>query len=159
THAVIYELEEMESCLDIGEGMMRTYALTQDSRDLTDAQGSLSTISDHLTVAKAMTKEDADAQAGLARLETIANERIALADSLRKARDAGQLPELQNILRNDSGSARPAEFRREIERLRNHQFELLSERDRDSYRQAHATRWIIGLGVGTNLLLFIGVAW
>jgi PAS domain S-box-containing protein len=159
THGLIYELDGMRSSLDRGEGMMRSYALSGDPRDLAEAQGALAAITEHAGVAEALLREDPAAVQAFARLNEIAEERIALAESLRAARQAGREADLAAPLQNDPGLARLAEFRRGVDQLRDRQFELLSERDRESFRQAHATRWIVGIGVGLNLVLLLGVAW
>lgn len=159
THGLIYELDGMRSSLERGEGMMRTYALSQDPRDLAEAQDAMAAIAEHAGLAEAMLRDDAEANAVLARLVAIAGERQAFAESLRAARQASREQELATLLRNDSGLPRLAEFRRGVDQLRDRQFELLSDRDRESYRRAHATRWIVGLSVGINLLLLAGVAW
>lgn len=159
THSLISELDGMLTALRSGEGLMRTYAVTEDPRDFADARGELANVQDHLALARALARaEGDDASATFNRLEAIADARIQFADALHQAREAGQTDKVRELLKADSGSTAPGDFRREIERLRARQFDLLSDRDRDSYRQAHETRWIVGLGAGVNLLLFVLVA-
>lgn len=158
THAFIYELDGMMNQLQLGEGMMRTYALTGEPRDFTEARAALATVLDHLAVAKAFAGDEEGARESFERLERIARERAALADALFQARADGRTEEVRALLQRDSGSTALGDFRREVERRRNRQFELLSTRDRESYRQAHATRWVVGVGAVLNILLFGAVA-
>lgn len=158
THSLISELDGMLSSLRSGEGLMRTYAVTGDPRDFAAARGELANVQDHLALARALARAEGEDAAAYTRLETIADARVQFAESLHDAREAGQADKVRQLLQTDSGSTAPADFGREIERLRTRQFDLLSERDRDSYRQAHETRWIVGVGAGVNLLLFVVVA-
>ncbi len=159
THAAIYELDAMLSNLQAGEGMMRTFALTGEVRDFTECRSDYFAVLEHHAVAQALTRDNADMQSSLAQLEATVQARIALADSIKEFMDAGKSDEVKSVLRRDAGAMAVAGFELVINRLRNRQFELLSERDRESYQRAHTTRFVVGLGVATNLLLFGAVAW
>lgn len=159
THATIYEFDGMMSEMQAGEGMLRTYALTGDARDFTECKSAYYAVLEHHSLAQALTRNDADIQAALGQMETTVEERLALADSLKKLVDARQTDEVKKALQADAGGTATAEFKRSITKLRNRQFELLTERDRESYERAHTTRFVVGLGVVTNLLLFAAVAW
>lgn len=159
THATIYELDGMVSELQSGDGMMRSYALTGDTRDLAECRSAFARLIEHLAVARALTHDNPAIQASLTQLETAAQDRIRLADSIRGLRDTGRAEEMKALLQREAGTPAAGEFQRQVTRLRNRQFELLTERDRESYRQAQTTRWIVGLGVASNLLLFAGAAW
>lgn len=159
THATIYELDGMMSEMQAGEGMLRTYALTGDARDFNECRSAYFAVLEHHSLAQALTRDKADVQAALAQMEATVEARLALADSLRTLVDARRTDEVRKTLQADAGAAATAEFKRTITRLRNRQFELLTERDRESYERAQTTRFVVGLGVVTNLLLFGAVAW
>ncbi len=159
THATIYELDGMMSELQAGEGMMRTYALTGEVRDFTDCRSSYFAVLEHHAVAQALTRDNPAVQSSLAELEATVKARIALAASIKEDLEAGRGEKVKEALRRDAGTVTVAGFQQIINRLRNRQFELLSERDRESYERAHTTRLVVGLGVATNLLLFGTVAW
>lgn len=159
THGLIYELDGMAGGLRAGEGRLRTFALTGDADDLAAARADLGAVLDHLAVARAVLKDEPGAATTFEGLERIARQRLELADAIEAARAGAPSAELAALLRRDAADASTAEFLREVERLRTRQFELLSDRDRDSYRQAHDTRWIVGAGAAANFLLAIGVAW
>lgn len=159
THATIYELDGMMSELQAGEGMMRTFALTGDVRDFTECRGSYFAVLEHHALALALTRDDQALQSSLVPLEATVKARIALAASIKELLEAGRVEEVRTELRRDAGTTAVAGFHQTINRLRNRQFELLSERDRESYQSAQTTRLVVGLGVATNLLLFGAVAW
>lgn len=157
THSLIFELDGMIAGLQSGEGLMRSYVFTADPRDFSEAYGALTGVQDHLTLAKALGASDPTLVQTLTKLEGIAAARVAFADSLRQAKEQGGTERLKQALEADAGSTQSIEFRREVTRLRDRQFELLGERDRASYRQAQETRWVVGLGAGVNFLVFVAV--
>lgn len=159
THAAIYELDGMLSELQAGEGMMRTFALTGDLRDFTESRSSYFAVLQHHAVAQALARDNPGMQRGLAELEPAVKARIALAVSIKELLEAGRAEEVKSTLRRDAVSTTVAGFQQTINRLRNEQFELLSERDRESYESAQTTRFVVGLGVATNLILFGVAAW
>jgi PAS domain S-box-containing protein len=159
THATIYELDGMLSELQAGEGMMRTFALTGDVRDFTDCRSSYFAVLEHHALAVALTRDNPGLQSNLADLEATVRSRIVLAASIKDLLEAGRGEQVKTTLRRDAGTAAVFGFQQTINRIRNRQFELLSERDRESVQRGHATRFVVGLGVITNLLLFCAVAW
>lgn len=159
THATIYELDGMMSELQAGEGMMRTFALTGDVRDFTECRSSYFAVLQHHAVAQALARDNPGMQSSLAELEAAVKARIALAGSIKELLEAGRSEEVKSTLRRDAETTTVARFQQTIHRLRNEQFELLSERDRESYESAQTTRFVVGLGVATNLILFGVAAW
>jgi len=159
THATIYELDGMMSEFQAGEGMLRTFALTGEVRDFTECRSAYFEVLAHHAVAQSLTRDNPEIQSSLAQLEAAVQARVELADSLKKLHDAGRSEDVRSVLRRDAGTMALAGFQRLINPLRNRQFELLSDRDRDSFRQAQNTRFVILLGVATNLLLFGGATW
>ncbi len=159
THATIYELDGMMSELQAGEGMMRTFALTGDVRDFTECRASYFAVLEHQALALALTRDNQTMQSSLAVLEATVKARIALASSIKELLEAGRVQEVKSELRRDAGTTAVAGFHQTINRLRNRQFELLGERDREAYQSAQTTRLVVGLGVATNLLLFGTAAW
>ena len=159
THATIYELDGMMSELQAGEGMMRTFALTGDVRDFAECRSNYFAVLQHHAVALALAGDNPALQSGLAELEAAVQARIALAASLKELLEGGRGEQVKSTLRRDAETTTVAGFQQTINRLRNGQFELLSERDRESYERAQTTRFVVGLGVITNLLLFGVVAW
>lgn len=157
THGLIFELDGMLTGLQSGDGLLRSYVFTGDGRDYAAAYDAFASAEDHLGLAQALSASDADAQKTLTALAEIPRARLTFAESLRQAKEQGPPERLRELLAADAAFTGSAEFKREILRLRDRQFELLGERDRASYRQAHETRLIVGLGAGVNLLLFVAV--
>lgn len=159
TYATIYELENTLSSVYAGDGAIRTYAVTGDSRDLADAREAFANMSDHLQTAKALLRDNPDATERLARIEELATRREALARKLWTAKNARQEGEIKQLLQTDDGTTDLAEIRRGLGKLRGEQMELIGARDHQSYLQMQTTRWVVGAGVVIDLILFAAVAW
>lgn len=159
THGLLAELDGMKANLQAGEGMMRTFVLTEDPRDFAESRGAFASLMENLAVARAMARSESATGEVFDRLEQIAQQRQALVDTLWRARERGANDEVRAMLRADSGATAPGDFRREVDRLRERQLELLGERDRESFRLTQQTRWIVGGGIAVNFVLFLAVAW
>jgi len=159
THEIILEVDGVLSTLRAGEGAMRTYLLTGDRRDLAAAREAFAVTTEHVEIAKALTRSDENAHAQVLRLEDLANRRIEWSERLAELREGDDAAAVQEALRTDAGVDALGEIRRAVERLREEQMALLAGRDRESYLQAQKTRWIVGTGVGLNFLLFAAVTW
>jgi PAS domain S-box-containing protein len=89
----------------------------------------------------------------------MALEREALATALFAARRNEQPEKIRALLAGDAGSTVLTSVKLGLEKLRDAQFALLTERDHQSYLQAQSTRWVVGLGSALNFLLFGLVGW
>lgn len=158
-NAVIYEAEGTFSSLQAAEGALRTYLLTGDVRDRTSSSEAYALLDEHLETLKALTRNEAAAQAHVERIESLLRARIGFAERVETARAASQTASVQALLGEDAGSTAVGEISREIERLVALQATLLTERDRQAFLQASTTRWVVGTGVSVNLVLFGVVAW
>jgi PAS domain S-box len=159
THEVIAEVNSVLSTVRAGEGALRSYVLTGDRRDLAAAREAFATMTEHVEIAKALTRSDSGANAQVSRLEELVNQRSELAERVAAARDAGEMEQVRAMLAEDAGVDAIGEIRRGVERLREEQMALLAARDRESYLQAQKTRWIVGSGVAMNFVLFAAVSW
>ncbi len=159
TYATIYEFENIASGLRQGDGLMRTYALTGDPRDLASCRASFALLEENMDTARALTRGDEATYQTLLRLITRVQERAALARTVWTARSANQSDKVQTLLAADAGSDTIAAIERGLEKLRDAQYEKLSERERVAYIQMQTTRWVIGLGIALNFLLLTAVGW
>ena len=159
THATIYQLENALSALRQADGLMRTHALTGDAADRRACREAFSRLHQHLDTVTALMRDDAAAQSALRQIRAQVEAREALAASLETARLAQRTAQVQSLLATDGGSTALAAIERSVGTLRDGQFTLLSERDHQSYLQAQSTRWVVGLGIGVNLLLLAIVGW
>lgn len=159
THATIYQLENVLSTLRQADSLMRTYALTGDAADRRASREAFSRMHQHFDTVTALTRDDAAAQTTLRQLRAQAEAREAFAESIETARAANRATQVQSLLATDAGGAAVAAIERGVATLRDAQFALLSERDHESYLQAQSTRWVVGLGIGVNLLLLAIVGW
>jgi len=155
THALINELEGIAAATQSAEGSLRIYALTRDPRDLAAGRRSQVRLADHLEVAGALARDQAETARQVARLATLAESRSAF------ARELGSAPpeSLATLFAVDAANTAVEELLRLVERLVTEQMNLLALRDQESFLQAQATRWTIGLGVAINFLLLAAGAW
>ncbi|MES1167243.1 MAG: CHASE3 domain-containing protein, partial [Pseudomonadota bacterium] len=159
THATIYELDRIVGSVVTGDGAARTFLWTGDHRELVVARGEFSELDDHLAAAKALTRDDAAVAAQVAALATLAEQQAAATLALVAAQSGKSRAEWETLLKSDPGGETLREIKRQAAKIRAGQFELLDQRDRAAYRQAHTTRWVVGTGVALDLLLLFAVAW
>ena len=159
SYATIYEFEHISTRLEQADGLMRTFALTGDPRDLTASREVFVRLGEHFENAKALTRDDPPTHQALLRIETQAQERETLAQAVWAARTANQPEKLPALFAADAGSASLVNLVRGLEKLRDAQFAQLSERDHVSYLQAQMTRWVVGVGIALNCLLLAGSGW
>lgn len=155
THALINELEGTAAAVQSAEGTLRLYGLTRDSHDLAATRRSHVRLSDHLEVAGALSRDSSVTNETVARLTSLASQRIAFAREIANA-PAEALPAL---LAADAAGNTVQEMLRMIERLVTEQMGLLAERDREAYLQAQTTQWTVWSGVVINFLLLLAGAW
>jgi CHASE3 domain sensor protein len=159
TYATIDEFDSVVSRLRQGEGLIRTYALTGEARDLAAGRAAFARLDQHLENATALTRSDPGPRQALQRLAEQIQAREALAESVSAARGAGQTEKVKALLATDAGSDATAAIERGFGQLREAQFELLSARDHDAYLQAQTTRWVVGTGIALNFFLLVGIGW
>ena len=155
THALINELEGAAAAAQSAEGTLRLYGLTRDPHDLAATRRSHVRLSDHLEVAGALSRDTAATQETVARLTTLATQRLAFAREVLGT-PAETLP---TLLAADAADTAVQEMLRLVERLVTEQMSLLAARDQEAYLQAQTTRWTIGTGVAINFLLLLAGAW
>jgi PAS domain-containing protein len=142
-----------------GDGAARTYVLTGDARELAAARGEFSEMSDHLESLKALVRDDEKVRAQVEEFGKFAESHAEAALKIAAARQDKAPAEIEAMLQADQSLGAIQEARRLAARIRAGQFELLDQRDQAAYRQAHATRWIVGSCVVLNILLLAVVAW
>ncbi len=159
THAVITELSDLRSAFQASDAALRTLAMTGNEQDEAACRDALSRLSEHLEVAKALTRSEAGPAAQVARLEGLAAARTTLTRDVLAAHKAGQAGSVRSLLAADTGAGVVAEVRRLVEKLRLEQMALLAERDGVAYRQAQTTRWTVWTGVALNFVLLGFTIW
>jgi PAS domain S-box-containing protein len=108
---------------------------------------------EHLEVAKALTKKEAGQNQRIAGLEPLLAKRIDYTRSVMKARQDGGYEGVRKKLVEDSGGESLRDIEKAIARIQDKEKGLLRDRDKVSYAQAQATRWIVYAGIGINLVL------
>lgn len=158
THALRAEAAGILSSLHAAEAALRTYLLTGDPRDQSDYRAAFSDLAEHVDVARALTRLEPGPSAQLSQLEELLARRADLARELIRVRQAGGAGELRDLLATDAGGEAVREIGRRVERFRQGQAELLSERDRAAFRQAQTTRWTVLTALALDLALLAGAA-
>lgn len=159
THAVILEAEALRSALQAGDGAMRTSAMTGDVRDQAACQEALASVTEHLEVTKALTRNEPAQSRQIRELESLVNRRIGFVRQVLAARQSGGPEAARVLLAADAGGEAMREVQRTIEKLKGDEMALLAERDTASYAQAQTTRWTVWLGVALDVVLLGGLGW
>ncbi|HWA08272.1 MAG TPA: CHASE3 domain-containing protein [Opitutaceae bacterium] len=159
THSVILELEGLRADLVFGDGALHTFVLTGDARDQAAIRAALNSVSDHVDIAKALTRGEPAQNAEVAELETLVDKQGAFMRDVLAAKQGGNADALRALLAADAGRAAIQEINQKIKKLKDEEMALLTERDTASYLQAQTTRWTVWSGVVLDVLLLGGVAW
>lgn len=159
THAVILEAEAFLSAIHAGDGAMRTSVMTGDARDQAACREALASITEHLEVTKALTRNEPAQSRQIRELESLINRRIDFIRQVLAARQSGGPDAARTLLAADAGGEAMREIQRAVERLKGDEMALLAERDTAAYAQAQTTRWTVWLGVALDVLLLGGAGW
>jgi CHASE3 domain sensor protein len=159
THSVILEIEALRATLHISDGALRTYVATDDAHDLAALHDALSNVMDHLEIIKALTRQEPGQHAQILQVESLVNQHRDLIQSVLAARQVGNAEAFRAIVAADAGNAAIQNIQRKIEKLKNEELALLTERDTASYLQAQTTQWTVWVGVVLDVLLLGGVTW
>lgn len=157
THAVILEVDAILSSVHATDSALRTYVMTNHPRDRSATQEALSSIGEHLEIAKALTRTEPALQAQLLQLAALVNQH---ADAAAKILLAAKLDHAEALrLLTVADTATVGAIGRGVNKLKSDQMALLAERDTASYLQSQTTRWTVWSGVALDVLLLAGVAW
>ncbi|HUR59306.1 MAG TPA: CHASE3 domain-containing protein [Opitutaceae bacterium] len=159
THAVILELDALRASLSAAEGGMHIYLLTANARDLAATRDALADLTSHMEIVHALTREEPGQPGSTAQLESLGTQFAVAVQTVLGARQSGDLAAARALLYEDRVGAVVREMRRTLEKLKNAELALLTERDTASYRQAERTRWTVWLGVVVDVILLGGVVW
>ena len=159
THAVILEADAVLSSVHAADGALRTFVMTGDARDRAAARESFATMGEHMEIAKALTRNEPPQHEQILRLETLVNQRAALAAPVFAAAATDRAEAIRLLTNADANGASMGEIRRTGEKLKAEEMALLAERDTASYLQAQTTRWTVWTGVALDFGLLGLVAW
>jgi CHASE3 domain sensor protein len=159
THAVILQAEAVRSSVLVGDGALHTYVLTGDPRDLRAAREALSNVGDNLEIAKALTRNEPPQNQEVLKIEASANSRAEFVQGVLAARQSGEMVAVRTMLAADAGGTAIRDLQRTIDKLRDDELSLLTERDTASFLQAQTTRWTVWAGVALDVLLLLGASW
>jgi PAS domain S-box-containing protein len=156
THAVILENEALRSDLYLSEGSAHTFVVTGDAADRRAAVEALSDVSEHLDIMSALTRNEPAQKDQVAHILSLVDSRDEFIRSLLAAKRAGNMDAVHTLLADDAGQPALKDIERSIERLKQDELGLLTERDTVSFVQAQVTRWTVWTGVILDFLLLAG---
>jgi CHASE3 domain sensor protein len=162
THAVIIEVNAILSSLHAGDSALRTYLLTGDPGDQGAYRSAYAEMVEHLTVAKALTKngEERELQnSEILELETLISNRIDFTRSVVQARAQGGIDGARDVMTAHPDVEPMGKIQRLVANITSSENSLLKERDQDSRLTAQATRNTVYTGVIVNFVLLFLVVW
>jgi PAS domain S-box-containing protein len=159
THSVILETEALRSSLYLGDGAAHTFVATGEVGDRRASVESLSDVSEHLEILEALTRNEAAQKEQAARIDILVNRRVDFLRTLLKARQGGNTGAVRDMLADDAGQPALKDIERAIERLKDDELALLTDRDTASFIQAQMTRWTVWTGVVLDFVLLVGAGW
>jgi CHASE3 domain sensor protein len=153
THAIILETDAIVSSLHAGDAALRSFLITGDSRDQSAYREAYSEMTEHLAVAKALTRKEAGQNQRLDALEPLLGKRIDYTRSLVKARQEGGVEGARKKLLEDTGGESLYDIQKAVSHIEDKERALLRDRDKQSYLQAQTTRWTVITGFALNFIL------
>lgn len=159
TYATIHELDLTLSYLRAGDAAVRTYLLGGSDHEVAAVRASFGEMSDHWQTVKALMRHQDEMAAQLETLGALIAAREEWGRNIMAARRDGLDDEVQALLAADTSAGGMADIIRAFDRLRAGQLDLIGARDAESFHQMQTTRWIVGVGIAVNLILFAAVLW
>jgi PAS domain S-box-containing protein len=159
THAVILQTEGLRSDIYIGDGAAHSFVLTGDARDRRTSVEALSDVSDHLDILAALTRNEPAQKDEVAAIAALVTQRSDFLRGILASRQKGDSPALRATLAEDAGQPILKDIQRSIDKLKNDELALLTDRDTAAFVQAQTTRWTVWAGVILDFLLLAGAGW
>jgi PAS domain S-box-containing protein len=159
THSVILQAEALRSEMYLGDGALHTYVLTGDPRDMTACREAISDAADDLEITKALTRNEPAQSGRVADIEALVDKRLGYIRGVLSSRQSGNTEGVRAMLAADAGGASLREIQRAIDKLKNDELGLLTDRDTASYLQAQTMRYTVWSGVALDVLLLAACAW
>jgi PAS domain S-box-containing protein len=156
THSIILETEGLRSSLYLANGAAHAFVVTGDMGDRRAGTEALSDVSEHLEIMAALTRNEPAQKEEVARIGALVDARSEFIRAIMKARQSGNTETVRSMLSDDAGQPAMKEMGGAIERLKQDELGLLTERDTASFLQAQVTRWTVWTGVVLDFLLLAG---
>src|SRR5688572_18151794 len=159
THALINELDALQPMLASAHGQMTRYLMTSDPRDEASYQENFADVEESVEVIKSLIAGSAVEKEQFSPIAALVTRRIELATEAARLHQAGDEVALKKLLADDDERSDRRDLARRVEKFRQRQTDLLSERDRASFVQTQVARWTVLAGVILDFLLLVGAAW
>src|SRR6187551_1111645 len=159
THALINEIDALQPMLASAHGQMTRYLTTSDPRDEAASQENFADVAESLEVINSLIAGSADEKEQFAPIAALVVRHVELATEAARLHRAGDEVAVKKLLADDDERSDRRDLARRVEKFRQRQTDLLSERDRASFVQTQVARWTLLAGVGLDILLLVGAAW
>ena len=159
THSVILETEGLRSSLYVGDGASHAFVVTGDARDRRSCTEALADVDEHLQILAALTRTEPSQKDQVARIANLVNRRSDFIRGVLAARQAAGAEAVRSMLADDAGQPALKEIQEALDKLKDEELGLLTERDTASFLQAQTVRWTVWTGVTLDFLLLAGAGW
>ena len=159
THALINEVDTLQPMLASAHGQLTRYLLTSDPHDQAAYEDNFADVGESVEVINSLIAGSPDEKEQFGPIATLVARRIERAAQAARLHQAGDAEGLKKLLADDAESSDRRDLARRVEKFRQRQTDLLSERDRASFVQTQVTRWTVLAGVVLDFLLLAGAAW
>ena len=159
THSVILETEGLRSALYVADGASHAFVVTGDAKDKRACVEALSDVDEHLQILAALTRTEPSQKEQVARIAVLVNRRSDFIRGVLAARQAAGPEAVRTMLAEDAGQPALKEIQGAVDKLKEDELGLLTERDTASYLQAQTVRWTLWTGVTLDFLLLAGTGW
>lgn len=159
THALLTEVDTLQPNLAAAEGLLGKYLATGETSDQAACQEKFAELGESVEVVRALVAGSPTDRDLFAPIQAQLEHRATQAAELIRLRKGGDQAALRRAIAADTETAERGDLARGIESFRARHTDLLSERDRSAFVQAHSTRWMVVTGLAFNFLLLVGAAW
>ncbi len=156
THSVILETEGLRADLFIGDGAAHAFVLTGEPKDRSASVNALSNAAEHVDYIAALTRNEPAQKDGVTRLASLVDRRSDFIRRLLSSRQSNDSNAVHALLVQDSGETVLNDIQHSIEKLKNDELTLLTQRDTAAFIQAQTTRWTVWAGVILDFTLLAG---
>jgi PAS domain S-box-containing protein len=158
TYAVTTELAEMLSTLVDAETGQRGFVITGEERYLQPYQSAVAEVQTHIDRVAALTADNSDQQADIARVRSLAVQKLAELDESIAVRRASGFAAAQQIVATDRGKRMMDDLRVVASRMAAREQALLAAREVEARRSSARARWA-AVATTAFAVVAVGAVW
>ncbi|HTX34869.1 MAG TPA: PAS domain S-box protein [Bryobacteraceae bacterium] len=155
TYQVLNAVTSVGSSLEVAETSQRGYLLTGDDRYLKSYRAALAAEQAGSLALRRLTADSRVQQARLKDFDRLAQTRLAVLDSTIQVSRQQGLPAAIGVVRTDVGKELMDQLRAQLHAIEDEERGLLHRRTTEAGLADSRTRWILGLGSGSLVILLL----